>query len=308
MITLGNALEGFKLVIGGFIQNLGLPIAMFISVRFPNYGEDEDRTTEVMWTMIALAIYHVALSAIRYWSLFKGRFWRAWGGIVVLGVIAINIWLRDRYLYGTSNSDLQEMITKDKSRQAAFYVWCYIEVAYFTSTFLTAGIFTLCRTFAKATFSIQSPLTNEENINVDFLEVESLFLDLLNLTTAPLLINLQLYGFCYNRFEDSPYAPDALEMASNVTLIVQMIMFLVSFHINRSSIFYSQWKNKHYVNIKYLVYACMYVCPAINILLMIVTMISRGSIEHPALMVSLWFSIGTIIWFSSDFLRHFRAC
>ena len=123
----------------------------------------------------------------------------------------INIWLRDRYLYAIPDSDLQEMSTKDEGRQVAFYVWCYIEVAFFTSTFFTAGIFTLCRSFAKMTFSIQTPLTNDENINVDFLEVESLFLDLLNLTTAPLLINLQLYWFCYNRFEDSPYAPDALE-------------------------------------------------------------------------------------------------
>ena len=108
----------------------------------------------------------------------------------MLAVVAINIWLRDRYLYNVPDIDLREMVTKDQGRQVAFYVWCYIEVAYFTSTFLTAGIFTLSRTFAKMSLSCQSPLTDFKNMNVDFLEVESLFLDLLNLTTAPLLMNL----------------------------------------------------------------------------------------------------------------------
>ena len=184
--------------------------------------------------MIALTIYHALLSFIRYWNLFRGDLLRNWSGMIVIGVVAMNIWLRDSFLFDVSNDDLQEMVTKDDSRQFAFYVWCYIEVAYFNSTWLSAGIFTLCRTFAKMPLALQTGLMSDGNINLDFLEVESLFLDLLNLTVAPLLINLQLYWFCYNRVEDSPYSPDAFEWASNAILTIQLVMFLLGFFLRRS--------------------------------------------------------------------------
>lgn len=51
----------------------------------------------------------------------------------------------------------------------------------------------------------------------------------------------------------------------------------------------------------------MYGCPALNIILMTIALIYRG-LEQPAVMVSLWFSVGTIIWFTTDFLRPFQKC
>ena len=91
MITLANTLEGFKLLIGGFIQNLALPLAMWITIRFPSYEDDEDRTTEAFWTMITLTVYHFLLSHIRYYSFYKGDFWRNSIGIIVITVVSINI-------------------------------------------------------------------------------------------------------------------------------------------------------------------------------------------------------------------------
>ena len=51
----------------------------------------------------------------------------------------------------------------------------------------------------------------------------------------------------------------------------------------------------------------MYACPMINITLMSAALKDRG-LEQPALMVSLIFSVGTIVWFSIDFLPQFQMC
>ena len=102
-------------------------------------------------------------------------------------MVILNVWLRISVLYDDEET---EMATKGDNQLVTYYIWCYIEVAFFTTTFVSASIFTLFRACFKMPIQIQALVTKSDNINVDFLEVESLFLDLLNMITAPVLINL----------------------------------------------------------------------------------------------------------------------
>ena len=69
MIYLKNCIDGFKLIIGGFVQNVILMLVMIICVRSPTY-EYEERTEEAMIVYIFLIFYHLLLAIIRYWNLF----------------------------------------------------------------------------------------------------------------------------------------------------------------------------------------------------------------------------------------------
>jgi hypothetical protein len=140
MIFLKNSIEGFNLIVGGFLQHLILMLALIICVRPPSY-EDEQRTKEAKYVYIFLIFYHLALGVSRYWSLFISNKLRATITMIMLASVVVTILLCQRWIYVDLEAEL-ELKTK---KQIDWYVWCWIELAFFYSTMFGAAIFTMIR-------------------------------------------------------------------------------------------------------------------------------------------------------------------
>ncbi len=84
------------------------------------------------------------------------------------------------------------MLELETKEQREWYVWCWIELAFFYSTMIGAAIITLIRSWFPVALRIESPLLVVENEQVDFLDVESLMIDLFNMITAPFIISIMI--------------------------------------------------------------------------------------------------------------------
>ena len=70
MLNLISVIDGFKVVIGGFVQNLAIVLTLAIAVRPPVYEGDADRTNDARWVYALLIIFHLVLALVRYFSMF----------------------------------------------------------------------------------------------------------------------------------------------------------------------------------------------------------------------------------------------
>ena len=203
MIFLKNTIDGFKLVIGGFVMNIVLTIAMLCAVRPPTYDDDEARTTEALWTYVYLIFYHLILATIRYWNIFGSNYWRGNITLWMMFAVITQVLLCQRWIYNyDDDTDYNQM----NSRQKAWHVWCWVEVAYFYSTIIGAALFTLIRSWFPMIMRIQGPLLVDDVENSDFLDVESLMIDLFNMIAAPFIISLMLGQLCYDNFDGNLYS------------------------------------------------------------------------------------------------------
>ena len=70
MLNLISNIDGFKVVIGGFVQNLAIVLTLAIAVRPPVYEGDEDKTSDARWVYALLILFHFVLAVVRYASMF----------------------------------------------------------------------------------------------------------------------------------------------------------------------------------------------------------------------------------------------
>ena len=84
-------------------------------------------------------------------------------------------------------------------------MWCWIEVVLFYSMIVSGSIFTFARSFTKLPITIQGNTLRGKNVNHDFLEVESLLIELFSMIAAPFLMSLMLNHMCFYAFTDARY-------------------------------------------------------------------------------------------------------
>lgn len=212
MLFLKNAIDGFKLIIGSFVIHIVFVLAMItmiITLGPPKY-EDEERSHEALGIYIFLIFYHLALGAIRFWNLFGSNKFRGNITIWMMLTVVVIILLCQRWIY----IDLDVLGLKTKE-QREWYVWCWIELAFFYSTMIGAAILTLVRSWFPLTLRVESPLLVAENEHVDFLDVESLTIDLFNMIAAPLIISIMISSQCYVNLSGDLYTMSAYQNASN---------------------------------------------------------------------------------------------
>ena len=218
----------------------------------------------------------------------------------MLAVVVI-ILLCQRWVY----VDLDVLELKDK-KQTEWYVWCGIEIAFFYSTMFGAAIFTLVRSFCPVAFQIQGPLLDTSNEHVDFLDVESLVIDLFNMVAAPCIISIIINTHCYCHLSGELYTLSSQQKAANWLSLVQMILFCVGLFTPRSSVWRSQWWNEFMPGFCMLaLQTSMFVIPTIILFLSVSVMRSEG--VQVAQVLFAWLQIGTVVWFSISFYPAFKA-
>ena len=294
MIFLKNAVDGFKLIIGSFVFHAVFLIAMALVLRPPEY-EDKERTSEALAVYIFLICYHLGLGTIRYWNLFMSNVWRGHVTLWMMLTVVIMVLLCQRWVY----VDLDILELKNK-RQTEWYVWCGIEIAYFYSTMIGAAIFTFVRSWFPMALRVQGPLLVETNEHVDFLDVESLVIDMFNMVAAPFIISIIITTHCYINLSDVLYTLSPYQEAANMLSFVQMCLFCVGIFTPRGSVWRPRWWNEYMPGFCMLALRIsMFVIPPIILGLSVTVMLTEGLQVAQALFALL--QVGTIAWFGLDF-------
>lgn len=70
MINLRSVVNGFRVILLGFVQNIVMALTMAIVVRPPIYEDDIELTTQAKRLYYLLITYHIIMAIVRYCSLF----------------------------------------------------------------------------------------------------------------------------------------------------------------------------------------------------------------------------------------------
>ena len=293
MLFLKNAIDGFKLVIGSFVIHCVFILTMVIALRPPKY-EDEERTNEALGIYIFLIFYHLALGGVRYWNLFLSNQFRANITIWMMLTVVVIILLCQRWIY----IDLEVLVLETKN-QREWYVWCWIELAFFYSTIIGAAILTFIRSWFPIALRIEPPLLVADNEHVDFLDVESLTIDLFNMIAAPFIISIMIGTHCYVNLSGDLYTMSSYQNASNWLSFVQMILFCIGMFTPRCSVFRSiSWNENMPRLCMFALQISMFAIPPTIIVLSIITLVIDGM--QVSQMLFLWLQVGTLLWYGLD--------
>ena len=99
MINLDSVIDGFRVIIGGFILNLVALVTIIIAVRPPEYEDDEELTHTAFVIYITLLVNHLTLAAVRYLSLFQTRLLRDYMVCFMIVQVVIVCILSQRFIY-----------------------------------------------------------------------------------------------------------------------------------------------------------------------------------------------------------------
>ena len=93
MLYLKSSVDGFKVILGGFALNLVVFLTLIISVRPPEYP-DENKTRQARNLYILLVIYHLCFTVVKYLSDFiYPRFFRDKSAIIMIFAVALLTYL-----------------------------------------------------------------------------------------------------------------------------------------------------------------------------------------------------------------------
>ncbi len=224
---------------------------------------------------------------------------------MMLTVVVI-ILLCQRWIY----IDL-EVLGLETKEQREWYVWCWIELAFFYSTMIGAAILTLIRSWFPMTLRVESPLLVADNEHVDFLDVESLMIDLFNMISAPFIISIMISTQCYVNLSGDLYTMSGYQNASNWLSFVQMIMFCIGIFTPRCSVFRSIPWNENMPGLCMLsLQISMFGIPPTIIVLSIITLVIEGM--QVSQMLFLLLQVGTLAWYGLDLypalVYHHELC
>ena len=99
MLFLKNAIDGFKLIIGGFVIHAVFLLVMVIALRPPKYDDNEERTTEALCVYVFLIFYHLGMGLIRFWNVFQSNRFRGNMTLWLMLTVVFIILLCQRWIY-----------------------------------------------------------------------------------------------------------------------------------------------------------------------------------------------------------------
>lgn len=153
MLNLISVIDGFKVVIGGHIQNLCVVLALAIAVRPPEYPGNEEMTSKAKWVYGGLICFHLLLAVVRFCSMFVTNKLRDKQSIFMLLSVFVITYLCQNWVYfGALEFDSS---TKEGRE---FLMWLWIEVLLFYSTIVSGFVYTFISGFTPVCLKVHSPL------------------------------------------------------------------------------------------------------------------------------------------------------
>ena len=99
MLNLKSSVDGFKVVLGGYVFNFVVFLTLCIAVRPPQYPTEE-KTNEAKWLYALLIVYHFTFSLIKYLTLGAApKFFRDKLCYIMICAISLMTYLCQNWLY-----------------------------------------------------------------------------------------------------------------------------------------------------------------------------------------------------------------
>ncbi len=193
-INLKSVVDGFRVIILGFIQNIMVLITMVAVVRPPVYEGDEEKTNHAKILYGVLIGYHLIMAVVRYLSLFVTKKLRSKMTLFMMFSVFLISFICQNWVYV---ADLTPMTRTQE--QINFYVWLWLEVSLFYGSIFGGALYSLMCALGIRQVEITSP-QSEKRGEQDFLDMEMLMLDMFNLIFSPTFTFLLLKGLT-NSFE-----------------------------------------------------------------------------------------------------------
>ena len=187
-INLKSVVDGFRVIILGFIQNIIIAITMAAVVRPPVYEGDEEKTRNAKILYGVLIGYHLLMAVVRFSSLFVTKKLRSKMTFFMMISVFLISCICQNWVYV---ADLTPMTRTQE--QIHFYVWLWLEVSFFYGSIFGGALFSFMSAIGTRQVEITSPLS-EKRGEQDFLDMEMLLLDMFNLIFSPTFTFLLLKG------------------------------------------------------------------------------------------------------------------
>lgn len=299
MINLKSVVDGFRVIILGFIQNIMVAITMMAVVRPPVYEGDEDKTFHAKILYGVLIGYHLIMAVVRYVSLFVTKKLRSKMTFFMMFSVFLISFICQNWVYV---ADLKPMTRTQE--QIHFYVWLWLEVSLFYGSIFGGALYSLMCAIGTRQVEITSP-QSEKRGEQDFLDMEMLMLDMFNLIFSPTFTFSLLKGLT-NSFEGGHLAYQGVVTFANFLSILQILFFMVGFFVTRASesrrSFYLHWATDvTHVSI----WISLVWIPCLTLTTLVIAMWVQGHAENTLLYHAL-VQLGTILWFLADFRGPLR--
>ena len=191
MINLLSTVDGFKVIMGGWIVNLAALMTLVLAIRTPpDYGDDTDedinRTLHAKLIFSGLVLMHTFLCVVKYLSLHVTRWF--WDLLVLLSLIniVIMIYICQRWLY-IDDRDLSTLTDE----QYKFQMWLWTELMLVYASIAGSAIYISVSYFHHPTFVICSTM-DKVSMFGDFLDSHMTMVDFMNSIFSPGLIAIMI--------------------------------------------------------------------------------------------------------------------
>ena len=182
MLNLKSSVDGFKVVLGGYVLNLVVFLTLCIAVRPPQYPTEE-RTNEAKWLYALLIAYHFIFFLIKLLIMGKApKYFRDKIALIMICAISLLIYLCQKWLYQPGAA--RPVLTK---KQEAFEKWLWIEVLLIYGQMFSATIYSICHSFKPSKYQFYSNETKYLG-DPDFLTIYGVVVDFASLNTTPAFV------------------------------------------------------------------------------------------------------------------------
>ena len=138
------------LLIGDPFSNLCMLLVLLICARPPTYDDSETKTSEALTMFILMLVWHFSAAIYSYWTLFRSDYFETWSTIGMILCICLNVVLLQNWVYQEDDIDFKAL----DSKQAAFYAYCCVEVAYFYSHIFAGFCYALIKQYTPQVLDI----------------------------------------------------------------------------------------------------------------------------------------------------------
>lgn len=186
MHYLKSSIDGFKVVLGSYMQHILCIIMLAAAVRPPTFDGDDDRTRNATILYGFLFPYHLLIGAVKY--LYMDMFATMADKIsvmmflcVVLQIYICQYWV---YMPETFYAGLT-------SKQQTFELWLLIEVLLFYGNIMGGTFYTFLSTIRPTTMKLRYRTLKMDGVG-DYCDSNLLAIDLTNVVFVPCFVGFVL--------------------------------------------------------------------------------------------------------------------
>ena len=246
MKVVNSLVDGFMVVLGSYIVHLAAALTILICFWWngsvPEYEDNGDRSKHATIVFWILLLFHALMAFVKYAALEVE--WGKWFWdklpLFVFIVISMACYLAHHWIFNIDRPEAS--ITEEQEK---FETWLYVEYCFIWSYIVAGTVFAFVSQITRPKMRIMSVLINNDSFG-DFMEQNSLLLDLSNTLFAPAIVggSLALFKFKQTPAEMEENRDDDMYILSQsacVLCLTQVVLIYIGIFLTRGNEHYKVW-------------------------------------------------------------------